>query len=351
MALDVDTDVVAMLREAEGALHSGGNKALEAMLKGEPGPAPAPATAVAHVAPAAGMVDDVPGDDPEGPPDQPTQTATPSETAAVAEPAAPAAAPAPVAASQPAAAQPVPDGVLTKDGKQVIPYEVLQQTRDQANQAKAQAAEVQAQLEAANRQLAELTARMNAGRSPDQQSEPFNPDDFPKPLVDQLQAMNQQIAELKQAKEQSDAEATRLRLRAAAQEAQPHIDANPYLRQWQAKGGAVWQEAAKVDNALKADPAWQAKPLAERFAEVARRVCDTYCIPYAPQGNPAPTPTPTPQPAPAAQAGPTSISDIPGGTPMPQTHAASVEQVTPAQLLVQASNMSDAQLEAWLRQH
>ena len=52
------------------------------------------------------------------------------------------------------------------------------------------------------------------------------------------------------------------------------VDANPDLLEWQSKAenAALWDAAVAQSNALDGFPGWRAKPLADRFAEVVRRV-------------------------------------------------------------------------------
>lgn len=59
---------------------------------------------------------------------------------------------------------------------------------------------------------------------------------------------------------------------AVQQTAAEAIANNPVLAAWQDQAGDAWDEAVAMDNRLRTLPAWADKSLAERFAEVQRRV-------------------------------------------------------------------------------
>ena len=106
------------------------------------------------------------------------------------------------------------------------------------------------------------------------------------------------------------------------------IDGVPDLLEWQYDPNAQdkFARAVEYDSALALDPDWKNKPVAERFAEAAKRTREAFG-----QGQPAPTGDPTPKPAaPAAtridpavalanaqETGPKGISDFRGGPPSP----------------------------------
>lgn len=107
-------------------------------------------------------------------------------------------------------------------------------------------------------------------------------------------------------------------------EIQEVIDGVPDLLTWQyQQDQSLFQAAVQQDTYLRTLPAWKDKPMAERFAEVVRRV-------KADSGAPSPAPTPRTDPAAAIAAAPrttpSTLSDIAGGGGAPQTQASNLER-------------------------
>lgn len=298
-----------------------------------------------------------------------TTTPAPSAAPAPAPAAAPAApAPAPVT-SAPPAAEPAPapnaavEGVLTKDGKSVIPYAVLQAARREAREANDRAEQATAALEEARRQApaagqSDLADR--AAANPDSLTDQEMAEleqDFPalaKPLR-LLRAASEKLltpapasapaapapsAQRASAAEQDDADA----------EFDAGIAANPLLAQWMSSGGREWDRAKAIDRVLQQDPASADLSYAQRFAKVQRMVAAEFDIPLpATAATPAPSPAPATAPAAAPASLPTpkasafpSLSDL-GGTP-PQSDEDAINGATTADLLAKAERMSDAEL-------
>lgn len=233
--------------------------------------------------------------------DEPSQgdTETTEETT---EAAPAAAAPAPAAtesSATPAAANPAKDddgavaGVATKDGKRVIPYAVLKETRESASQAVARAQELaeanarlQAQLDAAMAGKTSTTTASDAEVTYTAEQIAEMELDFPEQArqAKAIMALQEKLARIAQAAPAASpapaaAPAPAAQATDPATTVQEAIDNLPLLTRWQSKGGAAWAEAVKVDAALKNDPAWANKPIAERFAEVQKRVADDLGIP------------------------------------------------------------------------
>jgi hypothetical protein len=203
-----------------------------------------------------------------------------------------------------------PAGVATKDGKRVIPYAVLQDARTAAAKANERAAELATALE---RLREELTAKQAAPAKDDTEAPADVADlsddelaelaeDFPAvaKAVKAVRAAQARMAEtLKARPEPASAPAAPADEAAARAAVQDAIDQHELLARWQAKGGALWSEATALDNELRQDPEWATKSMAERFAEVQRRVAEDNGIPLA-----APKPKAGAKPAapkPAAQ--------------------------------------------------
>ena len=131
-------------------------------------------------------------------------------------------------------------------------------------------------------------------------------------------------------------------------EAQRMIDSDPNLSAWQreanaAAGGDVtksalkWTQALAMDEALKNSPEWAGRSLADRFGEVVKILGSD----DPGSGAPAPSQTkdakltgqePDPVPTPVL---PASLDDLPAGTPAKS-------------LLEQVESMSPTQIEQWV---
>lgn len=267
-------------------------------------------------------------------------------------------------------------GILSKDGKHFIPYDVLEAARAEAKrnaevgqQTAAQLAEAQRQLDVLTRQLTTLGAKPAALPEKTQISpEQINTirESFPE-LATVLDLMVQKIDYLQQGNPVP-----------AASTGNPVMDAVnqiPELKSWMDKDADRFQLATHLDKKLEVDPAWKDKPLAERFAEVTKRVKLAYGDPVEQQaaaattapGNPAtPANTATAQPtAEALQklaaeklAAAAAAAKVPGSpSDVGQANTASSESVlekaanaSPGELMKMFDGMSEAQIEAILSQ-
>jgi hypothetical protein len=269
--------------------------------------------------------------------------------------------------------EPEADGVLTKDGKHVIPYSVLNTTRDRASRA-----------EEALRQATERVAALEAMVKPGNQgakdgegarTEPTNlnasdlspedlealKEDFPT-VYKGIVAMQKQIASFDsrvKPVEESVRDTEQDRARTAADAVQDAIDAVPKLAHMQATNADAFELAKQFDATLRNTAAWKDKPLAERFAKITEMVEGTL--------GPITLPTPAkPEPAlnaaelkAAAQAKaadaakatktavPTSLSEFPIGDPAAKDERDAVENMTHQQLAAKLSSMSPDQMDAY----
>lgn len=264
-----------------------------------------------------GSADDVVPDPPpqfKGETEQPQEPKAPEASKESSE------APAAAAVTEPPPEQPA--GVATKDGKHVLPFAVLKETREGKQVAEAKAAA----LAERNAALEAELAQVKAGKASVIADIPAHSDeeieraatDFPE-LAATMRNNNLLRATVMQMSERMAA----LQQPAPAQ-TQPDqgdpiqdlIDQHPLLARWQAKGGGVWQDCIDTDKALRDDPAWATKPMAERFAEVQRRVAEDLGV-SVPSATPKTTPEPTPPAVPKPIETRPSLSDL-KGTP-PQT--------------------------------
>jgi hypothetical protein len=244
------------------------------------------------------------------------------ETAAAPAPApAPAESSAPPAAAEPTKEEPVATGVATRDGKHVIPYQVLENERAQRRDAERREAEALAKLarlEGQGATSSEKHAAIEALFSPEELADMES--DFPamKKLSDAYTALAAKVAADEAAKSAAQAQTQQVTEDEArdvvAAQVSEAIKGNALLATWQARGGGLWTEAKATDAELLADPVWSAKPMAERFAEVQRRVAEANGIPLPPTpGKNTSATTPTPRPAaPVKEVLPT-LTDFNGG--------------------------------------
>ena len=153
-------------------------------------------------------------------------------------------------------------------------------------------------------------------------------------------------------------------------EVQRMIDGNPNLSEWQREANAAasgdvtksalkWTQALAMDDALKKSPEWAGRSMADRFGEVVKILGSD-----APgSGAPAPSQTkdaklngqgpdqakPDPNPTPAL---PASLDDLPAGTPA-KSLLEQVEGMSPTEIhqwVGDNPDLSNDQLEALLTQ-
>ncbi|MNF21022.1 hypothetical protein D3C84_15500 [compost metagenome] len=157
--------------------------------------------------------------------------------------------------------------ILAKSGQHTIPYEVLEQSRNEVK-------ELREQLAASKQTQAErdkLQALMEKhGINPD-----VDPDDVSQ---EELAQLAQDYPDLGKSIKAIASKLQRLEQQAAPQQVPPAsnpvqaaLQAVPDLMNWREKDQDRFDFAIIVDEKLQADPAWQGKSLDERFAEAARR--------------------------------------------------------------------------------
>lgn len=192
---------------------------------------------------------------PAAAPPEPTVTPDPEPVVAKAAPA------------EPIVEDPEPV-VLARDGKNEIPYSVLESERQQG-------AELKAQLDELNRKNALLEQQLTAN------------DITPKDLPENVRFTPEQLADFESYGEVGEAVAILAQQNAALQEqiasnnVQPVADntsqpdtnplaTNPDTLRW-AENDSHWGVVESVNNSLEADATWAGKSLSERIPEIVRR--------------------------------------------------------------------------------
>ncbi|MEZ6952571.1 MULTISPECIES: hypothetical protein [unclassified Aeromonas] len=232
--------------------------------------------------------------------------------------------------------------ILAKSGQHTIPYEVLEQSRNEVKVLREQlAASQQAQAE-----RDKLQALMEKhGINPD-----VDPDDISQEELAQLAQdypdLGKSIAAIASKLQRLEQQAAPQQVTPATNPVQAALQAVPDLMNWREKDQDRFDFAIIVDEKLQADPAWQGKSLDERFAEAARRTKLAF-------GDEVQAP-PAKVPGKGAEKPADFIPSSPSA--LGQTHHAAptgVERygaMSQAELIGEMGAMTDAQMEALLEQ-
>ena len=231
--------------------------------------------------------------------------------------------------------------ILAKSGQHTIPYEVLEQSRNEVKVLREQlAASQQAQAE-----RDKLQALMEKhGINPD-----VDPDDISQEELAQLAQdypdLGKSIAAIASKLQRLEQQAAPQQVPLAINPVQAALQAVPDLMNWREKDQDRFDFAIIVDEKLQADPAWQGKSLDERFAEAARRTKLAFGDEVIP---------PAKAPSKEAEKPTDFIPSSPSA--LGQTHHAAptgVERfgtMSQTELIGEMGAMTDAQMEALLEQ-
>ena len=227
--------------------------------------------------------------------------------------------------------------ILAKSGQHTIPYEVLEQARNEAKQLREQLAQSQ-QAQAERDKLAAVLEQNGI------ELDTSDPDSIDVAAIEEL------------AKDYPDLgkplAAIARKLQKLEQPAQPAINpvqaalqAVPDLVSWREKDQDRFDFAIIVDEKLQADPAWQGKSLDERFAEAARRTKLAF-------GDEAIPPTKAPgkeadKPADFIPSSPSALGQTHHAAPTGVERFGTMSQT---ELIGEMGAMTDAQMEALLEQ-
>ena len=232
--------------------------------------------------------------------------------------------------------------VMAKNGQHTIPYEVLEQARNETKQLREQLAQAQ-QAQAERDKLQALLEKNGIDPSVD-------PDDISQEELEQLAHdypdLGKSIAAIARKLQKLEPQAAPQQVQPVANPVQAALQAVPDLAAWRDGDQDRFDMALTIDDKLQADPAWSNKPLAERFAEVARRTKLAF-------GDEVEAP-PAKAPGKAAEKPADHIPSSP--SELGQTHhapATGVERygaMSQTELVGELGAMSDAQIEALLEQ-
>ena len=232
--------------------------------------------------------------------------------------------------------------VMAKNGQHTIPYEVLEQARNETKQLREQLAQAQ-QAQAERDKLQVLLEKNGIDPSVD-------PDDISQEELEQLAQdypdLGKSIAAIARKLQKLEPQAAPQQVQPVANPVQAALQAVPDLAAWRDGDQDRFDMALTIDDKLQADPAWSNKPLAERFAEVARRTKLAF-------GDEVEAP-PAKAPGKAAEKPADHIPSSP--SELGQTHhapATGIERygaMSQADLIGEMGNMTEAQIEALLAQ-
>ena len=227
--------------------------------------------------------------------------------------------------------------ILAKSGQHTIPYEVLEQARNEAKQLRVQLAQSQ-QAQAERDKLAAVLEQNGI------ELDTSDPDSIDVAAIEELAQDYPDLGK--------PLAAIARKLQKLEQPAQPAINpvqaalqAVPDLVSWREKDQDRFDFAIIVDEKLQADPTWQGKSLDERFAEAARRTKLAFGDEVIP---------PAKVPGKGAEKPADFIPSSPSA--LGQTHHAAptgVERfgaMSQTELIGEMGAMTDAQMEALLEQ-
>lgn len=236
--------------------------------------------------------------------------------------------------------------VLSKDGKNVIPYEVLAQQREETKrlreeneQLRAVAAERDKLAAKLEKEGISLTDDQIADLSPEQLEELA--EDYPgiAPVIKMLSAKLNAI------------ESTSRQSTPATNPVEAALNAVPDLVAWKDGDEDRFSFAVTVDQKLQSDPAWKDKPLNERFAEAAKRTRAAFGD-AAHAAEQSGKPAAGKEPPSAKTKIPDSPSDIGGFNPAPGRLTAEAAEALPHEVLMaKMATMTPEQIEELLSQN
>lgn len=257
-----------------------------------------------------------------------------------------------------------PEGIATKSGKGIIPYNVLATERERRQQAEQALQQMQQRLNEMSQQGAtrqEATEVQFSSEDLAQISE-----DFPavgklfNALQSKLSATEAQLQQIREIELQRQ-EAEEAVGRRSVNEA---LDDNPALLFWRDKEPALFDEAIRIDDQLKANPRFAHISLSDRFAKVVNAMEAIYGpteLPAEYQTRPVAQTPGKPQVsekelaerakevvAKASRTGrPRTLSDMPGGV-APISDDQKMESMNTSELADMFANKSPDEINALL---
>lgn len=242
-----------------------------------------------------------------------------------------------------------PDGILTKDGKHVISYDVLKTERQQRQEAIREAEELKAEIERLKNTPNQVDLSALSVMSAEQLADlkEYFPEQYEAIVSQQtsLLAAQQKLNQVEQMERQRQAE----QLRQTQLTVQEEIDNNPTLSHWQRNNPDAFDFCVQQDNMLRDNPKTAGLPLSERFAKAVAIASQIYESPI----NTDSKEIDVKEKVPPSQSKATkplinSLSDIPGGEPIEASEKQKLEDSSAAELGNRFMKMTDDQRQAFL---
>ena len=241
--------------------------------------------------------------------------------------------------------------ITSKNGQHSLPYDVLVKARQRAADAEAASqriADEKAELESKyeeTKQLAELhssqlkEAGIDARKLPKQMLEDPEllariKEEYPD-LGEMVGALAEQLRE-HNANKQASQEPQKQEEPASDNSLQTAFESSKHLKSWRDNDSDKWEMAQVIDEKLASDPSFKNKSVAERFAEVEKRVQSA----FGEQHKPKPSEVPS-------AAIPNSPTDL-GSQASDLSANASLLDKDAATMTDEMSNMTEAQIDALL---
>ena len=257
-----------------------------------------------------------------------------------------------------------PQGIATKDGKHIIPYDVLAAERNRSTDLERQLQEQLAQ----NAELRKAVEGKATTQDGQKQIDVSNltaeklasiKEDFPE-FAELLQAQNAMLSKVTQEVEVlrgREMQRQEIAVQDARTTAQACIDANPSLAFWQASNPVIFQQCVDLDGKLANDPSFKNVSMQDRFNKVAAAMENIYGKPVQTTAPPTPNTSETASTQQekldailASRSAPSirTLSDIPGGHGQESSEPERLANMTSAQVGGMLMNMSPDQMEAYL---
>lgn len=255
--------------------------------------------------------------------------------------------------------------VLARDGKNVIPYQVLQQERERAIRAEQMVRDLTTKLEQdqAAAQQGKATKSLDLDQIVDEQLLEQLREEAPDVarrmdnLIDLAKSLSEQVDAGRPAAEEAEAARREQQVQALVT-VEDTIVSIPKLAHLRTTAPAEFNEVAAIDAMLRAKPAWQDKPLAERFGAALRMYEAEHGAIELPDpataaagkqpADPAARVAEAVAKAKAEASGPSTLSDIPGGQPAATSEADAIAALSGSALTDRFMNMSPDEIEAQL---
>lgn len=243
-----------------------------------------------------------------------------------------------------------PDGILAKDGKHVIGYDVLKSERQARQEAQQRLREMEAEIERLKNPGTTQQPSLAFKTMTEEQIQELK-DYFPEQyeaMVSQqaaIVATHQKLSLFEQKEQERVAEEQQK----VALTVQEEIDNNPILSHWQRNSPEIWAECVEMDNRLRANPATANLSMTDRFAKVAAAMSQIYETPIKAEAEKQKQSSDKTAPAPTQQKPIiNSLSDIPGGEALEASERQRLEDSSSAEIGDRFMRMTEEQRAAYL---